>query len=172
MKLRNGPFTGGVCEFPMTCTSIEGFDRRCGQSPKGHLESEEFAGAGLRFESGAMGSLHASTAQFSGALESIFLSGSLSSARLVGGELTIEYINGQSESVGEASSGGGTADPMVFSHEWHQRLITDFLDALDCGCEPTATLSQALEAHKLIDALMLSASSKRHVCLNTIGASL
>jgi predicted dehydrogenase len=96
----------------------------------------------------------------------------LGSARLVGGELNIEYINGQSESVGEASSGGGTADPMAFSHEWHQRLIVDFLDALDRGCEPAATLSQALEAHKLIDALLLSASSKRHVCLSTLAATL
>ena len=137
-----------------------------------HMESEDFVGAGLRFESGAMGSLHATTAQFSGTLESICLSGTLGSARLVGGELNIEYINGQSESVGEASSGGGTADPMAFSHEWHQRLIVDFLDALDRGCEPAATLSQALEAHKLIDALMLSASSKRHVCLSTLAATL
>ena len=136
------------------------------------MESEDFVGAGLRFESGAMGSLHATTAQFSGALESICLSGSLGSARLVGGELAIEYISGQSEFVGEASNGGGTADPMAFSHEWHQRLITDFLDALDFGNEPAATLSQALEAHKLIDALMLSASTKRHVSPNTIGASL
>jgi predicted dehydrogenase len=119
-----------------------------------------------------MGSLHATTAQFSGALESICLSGSLGSAKLVGGELTIEYTNGLCESVGEASSGGGSADPMAFSHEWHQRLITNFLDALDTNEKPAATLSHALAAHKLIDALMLSASSKKHVSLNAMEAKL
>ena len=130
------------------------------------MESEDFVGAGLRFANGAMGSLHATTAQFPGDLESIKLSGSLGSASLLGGELAIEYRDGTSESVGEASSGGGSADPMAFSHEWHLRLITDFLDAIDESREPLATIEHALQAQRLIDALVESAEHKVQVTIN------
>lgn len=130
------------------------------------MESEDFVGAGLRFANGAMGSLHATTAQFPGDLESIRLSGSKGSASLLGGELAIEYRDGKSEAVGEASSGGGSADPMAFSHEWHLRLITDFLDAIDDGREPLATIDHALQAQRLIEALVESAEQKVQVTIN------
>lgn len=131
------------------------------------MESEDFVGAGLRFANGAMGSLHATTAQFPGDLESIRLSGSRGSASLIGGELAIEYRDGTSEVVGAASSGGGSADPMAFSHEWHSRLITDFLDALDEHRDPVATIEHALQAQRLIEALLESAEHKVQVTLNT-----
>lgn len=129
------------------------------------MESEDFVGAGLRFLNGAMGSLHATTAQYPGGLESISLSGSLGTAQLTGGHLHIHYRSGQTETVGELSVGGGTADPMAFSHEWHQRLIVNFLDALDAGETPAATLPQALCAHQLIDAMIASSAERRHIRL-------
>lgn len=129
------------------------------------MESEDFVSAGMRFRSGAMGSLMATTAQYPGGTESITLAGTLGTAVLSGGELTIQYMNGETEKVGEASSGGGSADPMAFSHQWHQRLIEDFLDALDQDRAPAATLEHALHAHRLIDALLQSSRSKQHVTL-------
>lgn len=139
-----------------------------GTTPVHSMESEDFVGAGLRFSNGALGSLHATTAEYPGGLESIRLSGQQGSAVLTGGELRIDYTDGRTETVGEASSGGGSADPMAFSHEWHQRLIVDFLDALDEQREPAATLSQALQSHYLIDALMLSARQRQHVLVDSV----
>ena len=44
--------------------------------------------------------------------------------------------NGRQESVGEAQSTGGGADPMDFPHDAHRALITDFLDAVAQGRSP------------------------------------
>ena len=52
---------------------------------------------------------------------------------------------------------------MAFSFEWHQKLIADFLDAIDKNREPQATLSQALNSHRLIDALVRSSNEERHI---------
>ena len=129
------------------------------------MESEDFVGAGLRFRSGAIGSLMATTAQYPGGLENLTLCGTQGTAVLSGGELTIQYLNGQSEHYGQASSGGGSADPMAFSHEWHQHLIEDFLDAIEQDREPSASVNQALQAHRLIDALLRSSHEKQHINL-------
>lgn len=129
------------------------------------MESEDFVGAGMHFRSGVIGSLMATTAQFPGGDESITLGGSLGTAVLSGGELSIYYRNGKTEKVGEASVGGGSADPMAFSHQLHQRLIEDFLDALDEDRAPAATLEHALHAHRLIEALLQSSSTRQHVAL-------
>lgn len=130
------------------------------------MESEDFVAAGLKFVSGAMGSLHATTSQYPGGLESISLSGAQGSATLIGGELNIVYRNGSTEVVGEASSGGGSADPMAFSHEWHMRLISEFLDALDENREPAVTVLHALQSQQLIEALIESTVRKCHVTID------
>ncbi|MGC1439648.1 MAG: Gfo/Idh/MocA family oxidoreductase [Burkholderiaceae bacterium] len=127
------------------------------------MESEDFVGAGLRFESGAIGSLMTTTASFPGNTESLTISGSKASATLAGGELRVDFQDGRKEHVGETTASGGGADPMDFPHHWHQALIEDFLDALDAGREPRCTGRQALDVHHLIDALMLSSKEKRHV---------
>ncbi len=129
------------------------------------MESEDFVGAGLRFENGAAGSLVASTASYPGRSESLSLVGSKATATLVGGELRVDFQDGRSEQVGESASSGGGADPMAFPHDWHQRLIEDFLDALDEDRELSCNGRQALDVHRLIDAIMLSAKECRHIRL-------
>ncbi len=129
------------------------------------MESEDFVGAGLCFRSGAAGSLLASTASYPGRAESLTLVGSKATATLVGGELTLDFQDGRKEQVGESTGSGGGADPMAFPHDWHQRLIEDFLDALDEDREPSCNGRQALDVHRLIDALLLSAKERRHISL-------
>jgi len=133
-----------------------------------HMESEDFVGAGLRFESGAIGSLVASTANYPGGTETLTLVGSKATATLAGGELTIDFRDGRKEQVGETTGSGGAADPMAFPHDWHQRLIEDFLDALDEDREPRPNGRDALQVHRLIDALTLSAKERRHVKVEEI----
>ncbi|MEM7045500.1 MAG: Gfo/Idh/MocA family oxidoreductase [Pseudomonadota bacterium] len=137
-----------------------------GRSGLHRMESEDFVGAGLRFENGALGSLIATTACYPGNQESIVITGDKGTARLKGGELAIDYVDGQTGHVGETTGSGGGADPMAFPHDWHQRLIEGFLDALDEDTEPRPNGRDALAVHHLIDALMLSAAEKRHVGLD------
>ena len=129
------------------------------------MESEDFVGGGLYFETGAIGSLVATTACFPGTQESIIITAEKGTATLVGGELSIAYQDGRTEHVGETTGSGGGADPMAFPHDWHLCLIEEFLDALDEDREPSPNGREALEVHRLIDALLLSAREQRHVML-------
>ena len=127
------------------------------------MECEDFVGAGLRFANGASGALTATTAARPGGVETLVLVGTEATATLAGGTLVVDYRDGRRETIGETSGSGGGADPMDFPHEWHKRLVGDFLDALDDGIEPAVTGRGSLAVHALIDALLLSARERRHV---------
>jgi len=127
------------------------------------MESEDFVGGGLRFENGALGTIAATTANFPGATESLAINTTRATATLTGGTLDIAYHDGRREQVGEPSGSGGGADPMDFPHIWHQRLIEDFLDAVEGDRPPAVTGAQALAVHRLIDALVQSSAERRHI---------
>ncbi len=52
---------------------------------------------------------------------------------------------------------------MAFSNEAHRALIRDFLDAVEAARDPAITGEAALAVHRLIDALLRSASEGRSV---------
>ncbi len=132
------------------------------------MESEDFVGGGLRFANGALGSIMATTAFRPGGKETITLVCDKGTASLKGNNLTIHNEDGSKEEIGELTGSGGGADPMAFSHEWHQRVIEHFLDALDNNQEPNPNGRDALAVHRLIDALLLSAHEERHIRLDHI----
>ncbi|MBU2994387.1 Gfo/Idh/MocA family oxidoreductase [Octadecabacter sp. 1_MG-2023] len=123
------------------------------------MESEDFVSAGFEFENGAVGSMVASTASFPGGAESITMHFDKASLHLASGQLHINWRDGRSEVQGEAGGTGGGADPMAFTHEWHQGIIEDFAEAITQGRDPVVTGKAALAAHDLIDATMRSARS-------------
>ncbi|MGI3183895.1 Gfo/Idh/MocA family protein [Nioella aestuarii] len=125
------------------------------------MEAEDFVVAGLEFANGAAGSLVASTASFPGGAETITLHFEKASLHLGSGQLTVRWRDGQEQVFGEAAGTGGGADPMAFTHEWHQGIIEDFAAALTEGRDPAVTGQAALAAHDLIDAIILSARSGR-----------
>jgi predicted dehydrogenase len=122
------------------------------------MEAEDFACAGLRFANGAVGSLTASTASYPGAAEAIVLHFEHASLRLADGILTTTWRDGRVETHGAAATTGGGADPMAFTHDWHQAILADFCAAIRGGHAPAITGRDALRAHGLIDAI--TASSK------------
>ncbi|QDY71542.1 Gfo/Idh/MocA family protein [Qingshengfaniella alkalisoli] len=132
------------------------------------MESEDFVCSGLTFETGAIGSLNATTAAYPGRPESIRLHCAKASATLCAGVLTIDWHDGNQETIGATAGTGGGADPMAFTHEWHRDTIADFIDAIDRGRAPRVTGREALRTHELIDALVLSAKEKRHVDLTEL----
>jgi len=145
--------------------SVEEVAAIAGTTAMHRMESEDFVGAGLRFASGAMGAIMASTAIYPGNTECLTIVGEQATAKLTGGELVVDYHDGRQDIVGEDSGSGGGADPMAFPHQWHQRLIEDFLNALLQDREPAVTGRKALQVHRLIDALMSSAQQRVHVRL-------
>lgn len=131
------------------------------------MEAEDFVTAGLSFTNGAVGSMVASTASFPGGAESITLHFDKASLRLASGQLHIHWRDGRSEVAGAAAGTGGGADPMAFTHDWHQAVIEDFVRALAEERAPLVTGEAALPAHDLIDAIIRSARSGRREDVQT-----
>lgn len=135
-----------------------------GTTPFHAMEAEDFVAGGLRFASGAMGSVMATVAAFPGEAESITLDCQKASAHLQSGRLTVKWRDGRTETFGEAAGGtGGGADPMAFPFDWHRDLIADFVDAVGSGRRPAVTGRDALRVHDLIDALIASSRQGRAV---------
>jgi UDP-N-acetyl-2-amino-2-deoxyglucuronate dehydrogenase len=132
-----------------------------------HMDTEDFAGAGLRFASGAYGALMATTAEYPGFAERIELIGTRATAVLAAGMITLHWQDGREERFGEEQGTGGGADPMAFPHDAHRALLADFLDALDQDCNPRVTGREALRVHRFIDAVLRSSAERRTVAVET-----
>ena len=74
-----------------------------------------------------------------------------------------EMTSMKNEEYGANAATGGGADPMAFSHAWHQAVIEDFADALQSRRDPTITGRSALAVHALIDAINLSDKTGQRV---------
>ncbi|PTX54215.1 putative dehydrogenase [Litoreibacter ponti] len=127
------------------------------------MEAEDVVAAGLDFASGAVGTLTASTASFPGGAESITLHGTKGSAQLARAQLDIHWRDGGRETHGALASTGGGANPMAFTHAWHQGVIEDFAASLDEDRPPRLTGREALKVHALIEALMESSLEGRRM---------
>lgn len=134
-------------------------------TPFHRMEAEDAAMVGLRFASGAVGWLTASTASYPGGSESIVLHHAEASLRLAEGELTVTWRDGRTERVGEAGGTGGGADPMAFTHAWHQSVLEDFAAAVRAGRPPAIPGHSALAAHRLIDAITRSADQGEKILI-------
>ncbi len=127
------------------------------------METEDFVAGGMEFANGAVGALMATTANFPGGAESLTLNFEKASATLTGGNLTLNWMDGRAETVGEASNSGGGADPMAFPFDWHQAQIEDFVEAVRQDRQPLSTGHSALNVHRLIEALIRSGREGKRV---------
>lgn len=123
------------------------------QTPLHRLEAEDWAGALFEMENGAVGTLMATTAVYPGEAETITIQGTKAKAHLGSGVLNMTYLDGNTTQIGEAAATGGGADPMAFTHEWHQSVIEDFADAIASNRPPMTTGCSALRTHAVIDAM-------------------
>ena len=124
-------------------------------TPVHRMETEDLACAALRFENGALGVVHATTAAYPGFAERIELIGTQGTALLEGTSLKVQMVSGEKIETKTESGGGGTgADPMAFPHDWHKSLLADFLDAVERAGEPRVNGEEALKVHRFIDRLL------------------
>ena len=128
------------------------------------MEAEDFAAAGLRFASGAVGAVMASTTHFPGGPETLTINCDGGSATLEGERLVIATPEGTETHEGDTATGGG-ADPMAFSPEGHARVIAGFARALREGTPPPIPAAAALPVHALIDAMARASAEGRRVDL-------
>lgn len=124
-------------------------------TPVHRMETEDMVCAAMRFDSGALGTVDATTAAYPGFLEEIVISGEKGTARLAGTELLVQLQDGRRVTIEADRSAGGTgADPMAFPHDYHRAVMADFVAAIREGRAPKVTGDEALKVHRLIDALI------------------
>jgi predicted dehydrogenase len=119
------------------------------------METEDLVTATFAFESGAIGTLNATTCAYPGLPDRIELIGTLGTAVFNGDALEVSFSDGTREAVGGEKSGSGAgADPMAFGHEMHRALLQNFVDAIRKGERLRVTGEDALKAHRFIDAIL------------------
>jgi predicted dehydrogenase len=124
------------------------------------METEDTVAAAVRFATGAIGVIEATTAAYPGFPERIEIAGTKGSATLAGTSLLVSLADGTRDEMRADGSAGGTgADPMAFPHDYHRAAWADFLDAIADGRAPRVTGREALKVHRLIDALLTAAGS-------------
>ena len=133
------------------------------------MESEDWASALLEFQNGAVGTMTSTVSFYPGGAESLTIQGTAANAHLENGVLSVGYIDGRTESIGETARGtGGGADPMAFTHAWHQAVIEDFAKSIETARAPICTAREALNVHAVIDAMERASKSRSSVEVDKI----
>ncbi len=109
-----------------------------------NIEVEDVAVAALRFSSGALGVIEASTAIYPGYLKRIEIHGLAGSAVMEEedivkwdfAEAAPEDEAIKQQSAARVSGGGGAADPAAIGHHGHARQFHDVVEAIRAGRQP------------------------------------
>lgn len=136
------------------------------------IEAEDTACASLRFASGALGSIEASTASWPGWSRRIEITGELGSAALEDDNITRwdfrqpwprdEDIRALKKN---DSSGGGAASPTSISIDGHTKQLQDLIDSLRDNRPLAIDGVEGRKAVALVNALYASAESGRPVAI-------
>jgi len=146
------------------------------------MEAEDVALATVRFSSGAVGMLQASTSVYPGFPERLEISGTAGTVVVEAGVVRHEELLDERGEVGAYGStvkalpetpaigstttgdvASGAADPAAIGGNAHRAQIVDFLDALSSGRPPAMTGEAARDAVAVIRAVYASAREGRPV---------
>ena len=118
------------------------------------METEDYVSALVRLGNGAPGTITATTAFAPGHPERIEIMGRAGAARLIGGRLEVDGLDGHREVVEAEGSTGSGANIMDFPIDAHVALIADFLDACEADRDPAVTGEEALASQILVDDIL------------------
>ena len=137
------------------------------------IEVEDVVVATLRFASGALGVIEATTAAWPGSLKRIELSGTTGSATLEEEDLVkwdFEQSQPEDELIRQSmaskiSGGGGAADPAAIGHHGHAKLFANVLHAIEMGEKPLIDGQEGRRSVEIITAIYESARTGQKVTL-------
>ncbi len=131
------------------------------------IEVEDTAVAAIRFRSGALGMITATTSVHPGYPKQIAIHGDRGSALIEHEDvLKWDFADGSTPPGSTTARGtlsGGAADPKAISHEGHRRQLADFVEAVRAGRPPTVDGREGKKAVDLICAIYESNRTGRVV---------
>jgi predicted dehydrogenase len=137
------------------------------------IEVEDVAVASLRFSSGALGVIEATTAAYPGYLKRIEIHGSEGSAVLEEEDIKVWDFARPLKSdatlkqrmAGRTKTGGGAADPAAIGHHGHALLFADVLRAIRRGGRPAIDGHEGKRSVDIIAAIYRAARTQKLVKL-------
>lgn len=137
------------------------------------IEVEDIAAAVLKFESGALGVIEATTAAFPGSLKKIELRGSKGSAVMEEEDIiewSFEKMTKNDDELlkrmaGKTETGGGASDPSAIGHHGHTEMFKDLIKAIKKDSKPEVDGQEGRKSTELIQAIYKSAVSGKAVKL-------
>jgi predicted dehydrogenase len=141
------------------------------------IEVEDVVVASLRFASGALGTIEASTAAYPGSLKRIEISGMQGTAIIEEEDIKVwefEKKNRKDEEIlarlmGKTHTGGGAADPSAIGHHGHRMQFEDVLKAIKKGGKPLIDGPEGRKSIEIILAIYKSAEIGKAVGLPLSG---
>lgn len=151
-------------------TEVFAFTGKCGHDPK-LIEVEDTGVAALRFESGAMGLILATTAMYPGSMQRIHFGGRDGSVEIHEELLfnwqfrneTDEDQKIRDQYANKESITGGAGDPMAINYSNHTRTIEEFIEALEQNRKPFTDGHEARKSVAIIRAVYESAQTGQPV---------
>jgi len=122
------------------------------------IEVEDTAVAVLEFESGALGTIEAATSAYPGYPRRVELTGSRGTLILDGDALTrVDLVDARAESgAAPIIASSAASSPVVADASAHQRVIEDFIRAIETGAAPCCDGREARRSVALIEAVYRS----------------
>jgi UDP-N-acetyl-2-amino-2-deoxyglucuronate dehydrogenase len=134
------------------------------------MEAEDTALALLRFTSGAVGTIVASTAVYPGFAQQLEITGTNGTVIIEDGDIArVDLRNGGYGRGGERRESvppTAAADPALTGVASHAAQIADLLTAIEQGRQPQVTAESARDALEIVNAVYESARNGRPVLLN------
>jgi predicted dehydrogenase len=137
------------------------------------IDVEDVATATIRFESGALGVIEATTAAYPGALKRIEIHGIDGSAVLEEEDISMWKFRKHRASddkilermAGRTETGGGAADPTAIGHHGHTEQFKDVLKAIKQGGTPAVDGHEGRRSVEIILAIYKAAESGKVIGL-------
>src|SRR5262249_32742794 len=149
-------------------THIQGFTAMLAHE---RIEVEDTAVACLRFKSGALGVIQATTSVWPGLPKTIGVHGNKGTAVIEQDDLVRWELTPETEEdkhirerfAQKTGASGGSSNPAAISHVGHARQLADFVQAIEAGRPPLVDGREGRRAVEIILAIYRSAASGRVV---------
>jgi len=130
------------------------------------IEGEDVGAAVVEFESGAIGTIEASTAVYSGFPERLEIHGDAGSVILEGGKIVhLRTAAGDARALEPNGTTSGASDPLAIDAELHRRQYAEIVAAFRARRAPEVSGEAGLRALRVVRAIYESSQTGREVAL-------